>query len=311
MRIHALHYNFKSGSNQDHVNLNASDWCRNTEHYNLIEHNLRYPYAPLPNDLSQTIGIGGVVPGSLTTVGIVTAGDSYRIGDAISFDNTNTKGYDASVTVSRVLGKSVSNVSVAKSTISNAEIYPSSKKGDYILFTENPHNFKNTNIINISGLSTTSSKIGGSYNAGISSNRLTVSGGGTTSSGIEASGATGLVTYFSVGGTLTYPSIRENDILGVGTERVRVLNVDPKLSRIRVLREVDGTVGNAHTVTTRIYEDPRKLTVNAGFKSDPKSYITTVGLYNDAKELLAVAKLSKPLFKSFSREAVIKVKLDF
>ncbi len=50
---------------------------------------------------------------------------------------------------------------------------------------------------------------------------------------------------------------------------------------------------------------------NAEFKTDPKAYITTVGLYNDAKELLAVAKLSKPLLKSFSREAVVKVKLDF
>tara|TARA_Y100001963_G_scaffold158176_1_gene256924 strand:+ start:9149 stop:10318 length:1170 start_codon:yes stop_codon:yes gene_type:complete len=51
--------------------------------------------------------------------------------------------------------------------------------------------------------------------------------------------------------------------------------------------------------------------VNDEFKTDPKAYITTVGLYNDAKELLAVAKLSKPLLKSYSREAVIKVKLDF
>ena len=51
--------------------------------------------------------------------------------------------------------------------------------------------------------------------------------------------------------------------------------------------------------------------VNDEFKTDPKAYITTVGLYNDAKELLAVAKLSKPLLKSFSREAVVKVKLDF
>ena len=53
------------------------------------------------------------------------------------------------------------------------------------------------------------------------------------------------------------------------------------------------------------------IPVNDEFKTDPKAYITTVGLYNDAKELLAVAKLSKPLLKSFSREAVIKVKLDF
>ena len=50
---------------------------------------------------------------------------------------------------------------------------------------------------------------------------------------------------------------------------------------------------------------------NADFYKDPKSYITTVGLYNENNELLAVAKLSKPLLKSFSKEAVIKVKLDF
>jgi hypothetical protein len=47
------------------------------------------------------------------------------------------------------------------------------------------------------------------------------------------------------------------------------------------------------------------------FVGDPKVYITTVGLYNNRQELLAVAKLSKPLLKSFTREALIKVKLDF
>lgn len=47
------------------------------------------------------------------------------------------------------------------------------------------------------------------------------------------------------------------------------------------------------------------------FISDPKTYITTVGLYNDNQELLAVAKLSRPLLKSFQREALVRVKLDF
>ena len=47
------------------------------------------------------------------------------------------------------------------------------------------------------------------------------------------------------------------------------------------------------------------------FVGDPKSYITTVGLYNNDNELLAIAKLSKPLLKSFSNEILIKVKLDF
>ena len=50
---------------------------------------------------------------------------------------------------------------------------------------------------------------------------------------------------------------------------------------------------------------------NSTFFKDPKVYITQVGLYNDDNELLAVAKLSKPILKSYSREAIIKVKLDF
>lgn len=49
----------------------------------------------------------------------------------------------------------------------------------------------------------------------------------------------------------------------------------------------------------------------ASFFKDPKTFITQVGLYNDENELLAIAKLSKPVLKSYSREAIIKVKLDF
>ena len=44
---------------------------------------------------------------------------------------------------------------------------------------------------------------------------------------------------------------------------------------------------------------------------NPKVYITTVGLYNNNQELLAVAKLSKPLAKDFTKEALIRIKLDY
>jgi hypothetical protein len=51
--------------------------------------------------------------------------------------------------------------------------------------------------------------------------------------------------------------------------------------------------------------------VQATFENDPHVYITTVGLYDDANELLAVAKTSQPVEKSFDKEIAIKVKLDF
>jgi len=47
------------------------------------------------------------------------------------------------------------------------------------------------------------------------------------------------------------------------------------------------------------------------FIQNPVTYITSVGMYNDNNELLAVAKLSKPLKKDFTKEALVRVKLDF
>jgi hypothetical protein len=41
------------------------------------------------------------------------------------------------------------------------------------------------------------------------------------------------------------------------------------------------------------------------------TYITTVGLYNNERELLAVAKLSKPIRKTSNSEVIIKIKLDY
>ena len=43
----------------------------------------------------------------------------------------------------------------------------------------------------------------------------------------------------------------------------------------------------------------------------PQAYITTVGMYNDNNDLLAVAKLSKPLLKDFTKEALVRIKLDY
>jgi hypothetical protein len=47
------------------------------------------------------------------------------------------------------------------------------------------------------------------------------------------------------------------------------------------------------------------------FINAPQVYLTTVGMYNDSNELVAVAKMSRPLLKDFTKEALIRVKLDF
>jgi hypothetical protein len=51
--------------------------------------------------------------------------------------------------------------------------------------------------------------------------------------------------------------------------------------------------------------------VETTFKTDPYTYITTIGLLSDANEVLAIAKTSQPIAKSFDKEVLIKVKLSF
>ena len=274
-------FNLLTTSNQDDYNLENSKWCRNTTPYNLIYNDKAYyPYMPLPDNLSQTIDVSGTKPGSLESIGIETGGKNYQVGDKVVFNNTGSRGIGAAAKVSRLLGKSVSSVSAATSSITNVEIYPSSQKGIYSIVSTEPHQWVGRDIITVTGLSTTSSEIGGVYNAGITSTKLNVTGLGTTAVAIGTDGATGIVTHIDVRGDLS--KLQSNDILGIGTETLKLLNVEPLLSRIRVLRAFNGVTGVSHTVTSEILEDPRRLTINSGFTSEYEYRVNNQIYFNPA-----------------------------
>jgi len=59
------------------------------------------------------------------------------------------------------------------------------------------------------------------------------------------------------------------------------------------------------------YVSSSQIVVKSVASDAPISYITTVGLYNSANELLATAKLSEPLKKDPNNELVLRVRLDY
>jgi hypothetical protein len=60
------------------------------------------------------------------------------------------------------------------------------------------------------------------------------------------------------------------------------------------------------------YLSSGKIRVKGDQRSRPPvSYITTIGLYNSDRELLAVAKLSEPLRKDPTNELTLRVRLDY
>lgn len=107
-------------------------------------------------------------------------------------------------------------------------------------------------------------------------------------------------------------------------------NVSPNASLFRAISGSSNFMINSQETITSDYvfvrprsaeynysENPSYISGSTGevlysyFINNPQTYITTIGLYNDTNELLAVAKLSRPLLKNFTKEALVRIKLDF
>ncbi len=65
-----------------------------------------------------------------------------------------------------------------------------------------------------------------------------------------------------------------------------------------------------YTTNPSIIDDSGNLLFST-LVNNPQTFATTVGMYNDNNELLAVAKLSRPLVKDFTKEYLLRIKLDY
>ena len=275
-------FNFSKESDQEDYDLNNYKWFRNTVKYALKESNSAYDFVFNPDSLRhQTVNVNYASHGGVDSIGIVTGGNNYKVNDRIVFDNSGTGGSGASAKVEKVFGKNVSEVSVATTSFSSVEFATLDGVGQVIGFTTAPHKLRDAEILNVAGLNTAFAKLEGTYALGIRSDSF------VTTLGVGTTGVTGLTTYFYCTGLLDFPYVRPNDILGIGTERVQVLNVEGRSGRIRVLRQVDGTPGVAHSSGTPLYEDPRKFRINSGFRTD-YSYNVNREIYFDPHEAVGV-----------------------
>ena len=67
---------------------------------------------------------------------------------------------------------------------------------------------------------------------------------------------------------------------------------------------------NNYTTNPSFIDNSGNVLINSMI-DNPTVYITTVGMYSEGGELLAVAKLSQPVVKDFTKEALIRIKLDY
>lgn len=133
--------------------------------------------------------------------------------------------------------------------------------------------------------------------------KLNLSASFATVSGSEVAGDNAFKLYKSISGSAQYTDA-SGDRLGFQGRSAEKVKSTHYFCRVK---NAESNFSNNPTFSSGSLGD----LAHPSFINDPKVYITTVGLYNDRKELIAVAKLSKPLQKRFTNEALIKVKLDF
>ena len=272
-----IEFNFLQSSNQNEIDINKTGWFRNTASYNLVSNRSYYDYITDPNKIQkQNSLIKNATRGKIDSITIVASGDNYQPNDSLAFDNKNTSGTGAIANVSYVEGKTISNVSVANSTLYNVEFVPNGIQGYFIGFSTQPHAFLDNDVVTFNS-QFDNQKIG---NIKITSNELTLS------AGIGTTGFTGDVTYLKVQGNLSYPNIKENDIYQIGAERIKILNIDTAASRVRVLRNLNLAAGlTTYSVGTALTEVTRKLQLTFGISTSYQFDLNSEFYFNPSEAI--------------------------
>jgi hypothetical protein len=165
-------------------------------------------------------------------------------------------------------------------------------------------------------------------------NKLDLSASFATSNASEIEGYNAIKLYKSFSGSALIQDI-SGDYLGMKARRIIREYNDYYFIRINN-REFNFTNNNSYFIynkkessrrpgdlsmpldpnSTEGMELAKRLTETNGeiyenFVNNPQVYITTVGLYNSQRELVAVGKLPKPILKNFTEESIFTVKLKY
>ena len=118
-----------------------------------------------------------------------------------------------------------------------------------------------------------------------------------------------LTNWSSYLGEIQYEYLKESSLILYINHSILVNNKDTISNTIdEIIKIYDAKLSDS--ITKNPYDNSGNLNYTS-MVDNPKTFITTIGLYNDSNDLVAVAKVSQPISKDFSKEALMRVKLDY
>ena len=226
--------------------FNNSKLTRNTFPYKMSDSSANNDFIVESNEiLPQSTKVTSVSQGSVDNLLILESGENYKVSDSVTFDNSGTEGTGISARVSKIDGKSISEINTNYELFENVTFI---RKDDETVsvFVPDTHEFELGNNLILSGLSTDIKSTSGISLIG----NHRVSAISTESTVLYKQ-----MSSNSVAGIVTDIFVYKTDVIsigssiGIGTEKLIVLN---KFDDRNILRVQRGITGTAHTLSSKV-----------------------------------------------------------
>ena len=242
--------------NQNNFDFNSSNLTRNSLPYKFDDKNADYNFAIESYEIKQQHSIiDSVTSGRVNDFNIVSSGDNYRIGDSLIFDNTNTDGGGASAAISKIEGRDIENITVGVTTYRDV-VFVSGGTGTVSGFISTSHNLNTRDVVVISGLTTSIPKLTDSHRIGVSSESTVLY------KGLGEASTAGIVTDIYL--ATVPPTVSAGSSIGIGTEKLLVLNAFNRRGILRVKRGIVGAAETSkfHTLGGLVQTIPQTIKLN-------------------------------------------------
>ena len=228
--------------------FNNSDLVRNTFPYKASDKFAKTYFIESDDIITQTAITNAITQGNVESLEIIKAGDGYKVGSAVSFNDEGTNGNGLSAVIESVDGPTINTIETSYTSFTNVSFIWEKSNKILAYFTE-PHELEIGNNIEVSGLSTSIKSLTGTQRIGLTTESTLLY------KQVAANSTAGIITDIYVGRA---PLISVGSSIGIGTETLSVIN---KFEDRNILRVRRGVVGSAHTRSTEVKLLPRFATL--------------------------------------------------
>lgn len=270
-------FNYDVLIDQSDSYINTGEYKRNITPLGLKESHRNYPFLMDSLNSNANVKVKLTKLSDISSINVINPGSLYKVGDILNFSNQNS----INCAVSEILGKNI--ISIATTEIINNNLKFSVLGTNVTAFSTSPLNFIDGDIVEISGISSSLYKnIEGIRIIGITSFVSSVS------SAIGSTLTTGITTFISISEPPSNKNIKINDIIGIGSEKMLIININEYNNKYRVIRSYDNSVGSSHTFGKLVTKFPKEFTFNVNEKLKNKNKENSKLYYFDSTKSVGI-----------------------